>query len=191
MKSLATDYENWEKEKSQGKIKVLYIEQVLNTVLPDGSIVAGRIDQGIEWSGQIWDRDWKTSSKPKMIFADQKDPDDQATRYIYILSKLHGRLIGGVVFDVIYNTKTVGPESYTHLVQRTPKQLEQWEKEQIHLNKQLKLNRDSDVWPMREGKCSFCEYKWVCRQSNEAAQVAKLESDFVKNPWDFTKVGDE
>lgn len=185
IKMFAIDYDLWEKEKAQNKIFVLHTEQPLNVQLPDGSIVAGRVDQGVEWAGQIWDRDWKTSSKDKAYFAGEKDPDDQASRYIYIFTKLHGQVVGGVIFDVIYNAKTIENEHYTHIVSKTPKQLAQWEKEQIQVNRQLALNREHDTWPMREGNCKFCEFRSVCTKPNELSQMAELESSYVKRPWNF------
>lgn len=190
LEMLNLDFEKWEQEKAQGKIKVLYIEQPINVQLPDGTFSAGRIDQGVEWAGQIWDRDFKTSSKDITLFAKQKDPDDQATRYIYMLSKLHGKLIGGIIFDVIQNTDTIKSKPYNHLVTKTQSQLNQWEKEQVQINRQLAVNRQEDLWPMKEHNCAWCPFTWVCRMPNETAQMAKLESDYVKRPWDLTKVGD-
>lgn len=193
-KAMGMDYARWIKEKEQGKIIVVpgSIEQPINCEMPDGSISGGRVDQMVMFNG-LWDRDWKTSSKPLKEFTKEKDPDDQATRYIYMISRLHGELIRGVMFDVLFtsNTKSEGlkMEHYVHTVSKTDKQLEMWEREQIHLNKQLNLNRDADIWPMREGKqCKFCDYAWVCRMNNEKAQMAKLESDYVVSPWNHLNV---
>lgn len=193
-KAMALDYQSYLREKELGRMVVIpgSVEQPLNVQMPDGSYTGGRVDQILQWNG-IWDRDWKTSSKPLPEFAKEKDPDDQATRYIYMLSKLHGDLIRGVMFDVLYTNYTkkdgLKMELYEHLVSKTEKQLQMWEREQMHLNKQLLLNRDADIWPMRETKnCKYCEYAKVCRASNEPAQIAQLESNYIVQPWNHLNV---
>lgn len=189
-KMLAVDYDNWEKEKEQGKIVTVEgsIEQPINIQLPDGSYSGGRVDKMIMWMGQLWDLDYKTSTKDQAYFASEKDPDDQATRYIYMLSKLHGNLIGGIVFDVMYNLESVVNQSYKVVIQKTQQQLDDWEKGELHLNKQLESNRAEDIWPMREGACQFCPFQRVCKKSNEKSMMAELEANYVLRPWDFEKI---
>lgn len=194
MNMLAVDFQSYELEKDQNKIITIpgSVEQPINVQLPDGSFSAGRVDKMVEWAGAIYDLDYKTSSKSEIMFSKEKDPDDQSTRYIYMLGKLHGKPVGGIIFDVLQNSKTVENIKYKHIVTKTPLQLNQWEKEQIHINKQLELNRSNDVWPMRESsQCAWCPYVWVCRQSNERGQMDKLENEYVRKPWDLTKVEQE
>jgi len=194
MKAAHVANEQWEKDQEQKKIKLIpdMIEQPLNVQLPDGSFVGGRLDAGVEWMGQIWDEDDKTSSKDEEGFASQKAVDDQTTRYIYMLTKLHGDDIGGIIFNVLHHnyTEKNGLKMWLNKVtfQRTDRQLKEWEREQIHFNKELALARESDIWVKEEHNCAWCPFMWVCKQSNEAAQMAKLESDFKLQPWDFEKV---
>lgn len=194
--TLMSCFEHWKKEKSLGRFEVLGVEQPLNVGLPDGSITSGRMDQLVKWNGTLWIRDFKFTSKDKEAFQKGTDPNDQATRYIYMGSKLHGRNLEGIIFQCIINE----PEGYTEkakakptriesiISQRTSKQLDQWEVEQVHVNRQLALDRELDIWPMKEHNCAWCPYANVCRRPNEGSQMAALEQGFKLSPWDHTKV---
>lgn len=204
MRSIALAYQHWETDQEQKKIQVISVEEPINVELPDGSFTSGRPDQMVMWNGALWVLDYKTTSKEKAYFQNERNPNDQTTRYIYMPSKLHSKPIGGIIYDVLFNInepenprastkkKSYGPEIYRHIETRTPKELQEWEDGAIHLNKQLNLNRELDQWPKRESKqCSFCNYKFVCRKSNELAQMAELESSFVVRPWDHSNVNQE
>lgn len=190
IKTCQIAYDYWEKEKKLGRFKVLGIEQPINVQLPDGNYTSGRVDQIVDWSGQIWDRDWKTSSKDEKMFSAGVEPNDQATRYIYMLEKLHGKSVGGVIFEVIYQTKTVEPKIFVVPTQRTAAQLQHWETEQIMLNKILDMYRDQDFWPMHVFKtnCAWCDYAMVCRRPNEKSMMAVLEENYACKPWNHENV---
>ena len=190
-------FEAWKKEKDAGKIKVIGVEQPFNVQLGETDIfISGRADQIIEYNGKVYDRDFKTTSKDEFFFTREVDPSDQAIRYIYGLSRLHGQHIQGVYFEAILNKnlKTKPKENismFTVLSSRVKPQLDQWEKEQIFINDELKNCRDKDIWPMQEISCSFCDYAKVCRLTNENAMVNELKSSYKYSPWDSTKVEQE
>jgi len=192
LKSCQAAYDHWKKEKELNRIKVIAVEQPFNVQLPDGTFIGGRADQIVEWNGKLWGRDFKTTSKELSWFQRGLDPNDQATRYIYGESKLHGQQIEGIIFEAIYNTKTVGPKIYSALITKNKWQLDQWEREQVFNNRVLKTIREEDIWPMDDGyQCQFCDYAFVCRKSSEAAMVHELKSNYKLSPWDHSKVEQE
>lgn len=186
MKVMAIAYQAWEREKQLGKIEVIDVEMFWNVMLSDGTYVAGRMDQLVKWGGQIWNRDWKTSTKQITYFQSGTEPNDQVDRYNFGGSNLISAPLGGTIFDVMYHTKTVEPTITPVLATRTKSQIETWVKEQIHINTHLKSNRELDIWPKRETSCYMCDYKSVCRKPTEASQMAELESRFKLSPWDCT-----
>lgn len=189
--TLMACFKYWQEEKKRKAIEVLAVEQPLNVALPDGNFTSGRMDQLVKWNGLLWDRDFKFTSKDRDTFAKGIEPNDQATRYIYMGTKLHGAEFRGVIFQTIINLKTKKPEIASVLSERTPAQLAQWEKEQVVLNRTLNVLREEDTWPMQEHNCAWCPYANVCRRANEASQMAALEQNFKLSPWDHTKVGQE
>lgn len=189
-------FEDWKKEKASGAIKVLAVEQPINIQLADGTFIGGRADQIVSWNGHLWGRDFKTTSKMEQYFNATLDPNDQATRYIFMESKLHfgaeaidnGRMVKGIIFQVIQNTKTTTPKIYRILVTKNQYQLKQWEKEQAFFHRLLKTLEEEDIWPMCPTSCSFCDYSKVCKAPSESSQENILRNEYNLSPWDFNSV---
>lgn len=175
------------KERSQKQVEIIAVEQILNCMLPDGEMIGGRADQIVRWSGRVWGRDHKTTSKDFIFYDRTLEPNDQFTRYTYIESKTSGEIIPGQMVLVMRNSKKKegGPEIRQFLASRTQWQLEQWEREQLHWNKILQVCRENDTWPQEEKNCGWCEYRLVCCKPNEAAAASALKSQFTVKPWDF------
>jgi hypothetical protein len=192
VESCAVAFKHWQKEKIQNRIEVIAIEQNFIVPLPDGSYRGGKKDQITRWNQKVWVRDWKTSSKEQNAYYTRTlDPNDQFMGYAYGAQHLCGEPVQGVLVEVLYNAKGTksdpkkGPEIHQHISSRSQGQMQQWEKEQVTFNKQLNVAREDDVWPMEERSCPFCEYHSVCTRASESAQMAKLEAEFVVQPWNF------
>lgn len=191
VRTVDTAYKWWENEKRAGKFEVVAVEQPFNVSIGEGVFIGGRADQIIKWNGKLWGRDFKTTSKDQAAFSKQLDPNDQAIRYIVGESLLHGINVQGIIFEAIYNTKTIGPKMYIELSSRVDYQIKTWEKEQKFNNRQLKVLREEDIWPMDTNNCAWCEYANVCRKTSEEAQYATLIQDFDLKPWDHQNVDQE
>jgi hypothetical protein len=189
VKSCHVAFEHWKVEKQQKKIEVVAVEQPFNIELFPGHFIGGRADQIVKWNGRLWGRDFKTTTKDEPFFVKGIDPNDQAIRYIVGESAVHGQEIQGILFEVMYNTKTVGPKIYTKPSTRNPYQIETWKKAQEFNSRQLKVMREEDIWPMDDGyKCGYCEYHIICRTGNPQSQEGLLKQKFKFQPWDHTKV---
>jgi hypothetical protein len=187
----------YKEETKNGVIRVEAIEQPFNMIFADGISIGGRFDQLIRWNGRTWIRDWKTTSKQLSYFKQGLEPNDQAIRYVYAASCLqHGmdengypnRVIDGVLFTAIYNTKTVVAEIQGVPSSRTLAQVRKWVDEQVFIHKQMAACREADVWPMHEVSCSFCDYRQVCTQPSEAAMENMLKSAYLLQPWKHEEV---
>jgi hypothetical protein len=202
VKCCALAFKWWKKEKEDGKVRVLSTEQPFNCRTESGTFIGGRADEIIEWGGSKYGRDFKFSSKTTEMWDKLINPNEQATRYTYGESQILGEKVDGVIFEVLHHwppnkkekeagtfTATIFPK----LASRTDSELEEWDREYEHINRQLELNRQYDIWPKRDFKtnCSWCEYAIVCRQANEAAAMAKLEQNYSLQPWDFEHVDQE
>lgn len=184
-------------EKGKGNVKVEAIEQPFNFSFPDGTIVGGRWDQLLRMNGRLYIRDWKTTSKQGQYFKAGLDPNDQAIRYIFGASVLSNgqtedgypnRVIDGVLFTSIYNTKTIGPQIENTISSRTITQVRQWMKEQMHWHKMMELCRIEDIWPMNEASCTYCNYRAVCTQSSEMGMEQNLNQFYLLKPWKHEEV---
>lgn len=188
MKSFKIAYEHWLEEKKRKRIEVIAVEQPFNVQLADGTATSGRFDQIVRWGGKLWGRDFKTSSKEGIFYSRSLEPNDQFTRYTFAETKLSGEKVQGQIVEVLYNSKKEGPRITSYTASRSQYQLDQWEKESITFNKMIDLCREEDTWPMQEVSCPFCPYHSVCKLPSEAAQMAKLDAEYITRPWDNTKV---
>lgn len=183
-------------EKDNGRIEVIATEQPFNIQMPNGTFISGRADEIVKWNGKIWGRDFKTTSKQQLYFDATLDPNDQAVRYIYAESKLtfgaeainSGRMIEGIIFDVMQNTKTTAPKMYRTLIMKNRWQMLEWEKEQMFFDTLIQRCHEEDIWPMQETSCSFCDYAKVCKAPSEAGQENMLKNNYNLSPWDNTRV---
>lgn len=188
VKTCQVAYEHWQVEKKQNRIEVVAIEQPFNVELANGLFISGRADQIVKWNGKLWGRDFKTTSKDQNAFSRGIDPNDQAVGYIVGESLLHGQQVQGIIFEAIYNTKTVGPKIFSVLSSRVKYQLDTWIEEQKFQYEILKMARERDIWPMQEHNCAWCEYAKVCRLTSEKAMEGTLKQDYALQPWDHNAV---
>lgn len=189
-------FEHWQKEKKQGAIEVISVEQPFNVELAPGHYISGRADQIIKLNGQVWGRDFKTTSKMLQFFTATLDPNDQAVRYMFMESKLvfgaeavdNGKMIKGIIFEVMQNTKTTEPKISPVLITKNKQQLQIWRDEQLFLDELLTLCNERDIWAMHESNCSFCDYAKVCKAPSETSQENILRNEFNLSPWNHELV---
>jgi len=190
MKSFGIAYSFWKVEREAKRIVVVAVEQPFNVALADGSHTSGRFDQVVRWSGKLWGRDFKTTSKEGTFYARTLEPNDQFTRYTFAESKLAGEPVQGQIIETLYNSKKEGPKITQYTSSRSQYQLDQWERDQIFMNKILAMAREEDTWPMQEHACQYCQYHSVCKLPSEGSMMAQLEAEYVTRPWDNTKNDD-
>lgn len=195
MKSCLKGAEHWLREKKEGRIEVIAIEQPFQIVLPDGEIIAGRLDQKIIRGGKPRGRDFKTSSQAPIYYSKGLSPNDQFSRYTFAENKLvgwdendpnHRPPVEGQDIEVLFNTKTTGPAIETYPVNKSRHELMTWLKEQEFWHRMLSMSREEDRYPMNTKSCNFCEFHKVCAMSSETMQQSYLKNNFKHEPWDCT-----
>lgn len=191
IKSCEYAFEEWKKEKAQGQIEVLSVEQPFDIFLSDGKTRrGGKIDQILRWVTKPWIRDFKTSTINEEYYQRYINPNDQFSGYTSGGAKLIGEDVWGVFVEVLYNTKTVGPKIYNLKATRTNGQLKQWEEDQIAFEQILNMCRELDMWPANESHCRFCDFHSVCKLPTVSSQQAQLIGNFKQQPWDYKATED-
>lgn len=189
-------FKHWLKERIDGKIRVIASEQPFTLQLGDGTWIAGRADQIVNWNGKLWGRDFKTSSKTGPFYSRTLEPNDQFTRYTWGENKLNGGgsdkplVVQGQIIEVLFNAKKSGPAIEVYTTTRTKSQLDRWEKEHSFWTDMITKSRDEDMYPMNEKSCAFCEYHSVCKLPTESSQMSQLKTYYKIEPWDCTNVPD-
>ena len=187
-KSFMVAWERWVKEKEQGVIKVIAVEQPFILEMKDGTLRAGRADQMVSWRGDLWGRDWKTTSKELIYYDRNLEPNEQFTGYTWAEGKLQGRECKGQIVDVLMNSKTKGPVVQTFTTTRSKEQLNWWEEDHAFWVQFMKYARENDHYPMQENSCTFCSFRRICSLTSESAMMSDLRMYYKFQPWDCTKV---
>lgn len=181
-------FEAWLEEKTDGLIKVLLWEQSFDLSLPSGDRYGGRFDQLIEWNKKLWLRDFKTTSRMGKGYGARFDPDNQMSGYIWGNQILSGTEIEGVLIDVVYNTKTKGPEFHPFLTTRTAWQIENWEEE---VQCEIELVHGyfrTFTFPKRTTACEDfggCFFRDACRRDGWGNIERWLKTNTAESVWDF------
>lgn len=192
--SCAVGFNHWKAEKEKGVIKVTASEQPFEVTLKDGKTSGGTADELIRWSGEPWDRDFKTTGmSPEWYERSQLDPKDQFYRYAHGVSGLVGEPLKGLLIETLFHhkvTKTHDGKPFirSFIVSFTPSQLQRWEDEQVVFERMLDICREEDVWPACETFCGNCEYHAICKVGTERGMMAKLEQIFTQKHWDFKNI---
>lgn len=188
--SCAEAFKWWINERRSGAIKVISFEQPFTLQLPDGTWIAGRADQIVNWKGKVWGRDFKTTSKLGPYYSRNHEPNDQFTRYTWAEGKLSGTQVEGQIIEALYNSKKEGPALHVYTTTRTPGQLDRWVREHEYWTNQIAECRELDLYPMNEKHCSFCEFHNVCKAPSISGQMSTLKNFYRIKPWDCTTVRD-
>lgn len=190
-----------QKDNEHGRIEILAVEQdfAIEVINPDNlnekMIISGKADRIDKINGRVWGRDHKTSSLNPSYYAMSLAPNDQVTRYTFAENVLNGwdyldpmaasaPPVMGQIYEVLFNTKTTGPEIRQFTTTRTPQQLMQWLRDQFGTERMITMCRETDTWPMFEANCKYCPYRDVCDSPNEGSMAAKLKAHFKYEPWD-------
>lgn len=181
-------FDRWKMEKENNRLVVIHAERPFELTLPSGHRFGGRIDQLLEWNNKLWIRDFKTTSRMGASYESRFDPDNQMTGYTWGMQQLSGRPVEGVIIEVVYNTKTKGPEFFQFLTTRSQFHVESWLETVQHELELIELHKTKDVWPQRTGYClnfGMCAFHEACQQSSWPSIDDWLSTETIESHWDF------
>jgi hypothetical protein len=192
MQSLNLSYKRWQDEMLTGQFEIIAVEQPFSLqYTPQGHYRNGRLDELVKINGKPHVRDYKTSAQRREYFKRGLEPNDQAISYIYAANQLLGYPVVGALFDVLHNdgkTTKAQPfpktEMYTELTTRTQTQIEKWQQDQQIWHAYIDMCRVTDIYPMNEAACTYCDYHIVCRGFSENQMLSQLKSHFIFRPYD-------
>lgn len=188
LRACEESFDAWLMEKSEAIYKVLLHEQPFDLELPSGHRYGGRFDQLVDWRGKLWVRDFKTTSRMGKGYALRFDPNNQMTGYVWGAQVLSGRPVEGVIIEVVYNTKTKGPDFFQFLSTRTPIQVRQWSEYIGYEISDIERHMEQGVFPMRTDACDDyggCYFRDACKRDGWGSIQRWLEANTVESVWDF------
>lgn len=164
-----------------------------NPVLTDGGkeIHYGGIFDGlIEWAGQVYIFEHKTTSQLGDYYFDQFKPNNQIDGYVWAARQLTGRPVGGALINAIGVYKVGKTKFKRQITSRTTAELDAWVVNIQASASEIEWHEKRGYWPMRKVSCTQfgrCEYHSVHVLANPLDQQRRLETDYVLEPWDYER----
>lgn len=184
-------FDVWRDEKLSGKTVILASEQSFELALDDtGYTYGGKIDQLLEMSGQLWVRDFKTTSYMGRTYGFKWDPNAQISGYTWAARELSGRRVMGVIISTVYNTKNIGPQHHSFLSTRSEFALDEWKLDYCDTRRRITLMEQDNYFPKNTSSCDDyggCFFRGCCSMSTWIARDEWLEDHTVEDRWDFMK----
>lgn len=179
-------FEAWLDEKRRGYYKVIATEVAFELPLPSGRLFTGRLDQILEWNGRLWVRDFKTVGR-KDNWKEKYNPDHQFTGYSWAAQQLSDRRVDGTIIDIVYNTKTMGPEFHPTLANRSSNDIAQWLEWVEFESGNWERYCAEDLWPMRTMACGDyggCFFRECCNLGSWDSIEGWLKERTIHSVWD-------
>ena len=181
-------FKMWLDEKDEKKIIIILSEQSFDLNLMNGERYGGRFDQLIEWNKKLWLRDFKTTARMGKGYGAKFDPDNQMPGYIWASQRLSDELVEGVLIDVVYNTKTMGPDFFPFLSTRTPWQIDSWEEDAAKEIESVRRHFLDMHFPKRTTACNDfggCFFRDACKSDGWPNIERWLLANTIHSVWDF------
>jgi hypothetical protein len=173
--------------------KVLFSETAFDSVDENGLPWGGKIDLCVEWRGDLWLVDHKTTSRKGDDYFYQFVPDTQTAGYVKYGSLLAGRRIKGVIINsiVVHKIKKPPAQQFERRSFEYPEYyLREFTEQQLTVLQQVAESERDNVWRPRWLNCmnkyGKCPAFYVCRSepSNRERELSKWE----ERTWDFRAV---
>jgi len=159
-------------------------------MLDDGEPIeyGGIFDGGIEFSGNDFVFEHKSTSQLGSYYFNQFKPNNQVTGYIWALGRLTGRRIGGALINAIGIYKSSPTKFERSITTRSDEDITFWLDNVRATCQMIKDAERRGFWPQFTQSCTMygkCEYHDVHTLGAAREQEKFLEQMFVKEPWSY------
>lgn len=149
----------------------------------------GIFDTLIDFNGQVYILEHKTTSQLGPKFFDQFKPNNQITGYVWLAKGLSGRCDGALV-NAIGIMKSSATKFERHFTTRNQQELDDWVRQVWVEATHIQRFQLTGEWPMRSKACTIyggCEFLQVHSMSDKDTQRQMLEQYYVQDPWEYEK----
>jgi hypothetical protein len=149
----------------------------------------GIFDTLVDFAGQIYILEHKTTSQLGPRFFDQFKPNNQVTGYVWMAQQLSGRCDGAIV-NAIGVFKVGATRFERHITTRNQWEINDWLNDLWVEACTLQRYTLTGQWPKRSKSCTLygaCEFLSVHQINDPSAQARLLEQDYIHDPWEFEK----
>jgi len=153
----------------------------------------GIFDGVVEFGGKVYALEHKTTSQLGDYYFTQFKPNNQITGYIWAAGQLSGLDVAGAIVNAI-GAYRVGKTKFKRQVTTRDKlDIEQWIVNVTASCEEIAHHRLTGIWPQRTIACTqygLCEFHQVDTLSDPMWRQKRLEQDYVREHWDYTRRDD-
>lgn len=149
----------------------------------------GIFDGIIDFNGQYYILEHKTCSQMGPSYFKQFKPNNQITGYIWAARQLSGQKVRGALVNAICVTKT-GTRFDRQYITRNDSDITRWLRDLRSECNTIARHQRTGEWPYRTPSClqyGECTFHKVHTLSEDHEQLAMLEQDYIKQPWDYER----
>lgn len=147
----------------------------------------GIFDGVIDFNGQFYIFEHKTTSQMGPAYFKQFKPNNQVTGYIWAARLLTGQKVRGALVNAIAVTKT-GTRFDRSYITRNDTDINRWLGDLRSECNSIARHKATGEWPYRTPSClqyGECTFHRVHTLSEDHEQQAMLEQDYVRQIWDY------
>lgn len=155
----------------------------------------GIIDAGVEFGNMLYVVDHKTTTRlgDGSYYFLQYKPDNQMTGYIWALSKLTNRRVGGAIINAIGLYKSGEVKFKRSITSRNDFEIKEWLQRVRTRCNEIKRCERTNNWILETSRCmdyGECDYRSIHVLNDEVSRQARIEQDYVKSEWDYEQRDD-
>ncbi len=152
----------------------------------------GIFDMLMDFNGQLYVVDHKTTTQLGDYYFEQYKPNNQITGYIWGAGHLTDRRVGGAMINAIGLMKKSPTKFKRHYTVRSPEDIADWVVSVQHVCNLLRIAHNTGEWPKFTSACTLygrCEFHSVHVLSGADHQQRYLETMFTQETWDHETRG--
>ena len=151
----------------------------------------GIFDGLIEFGPKVYVFEHKSTSQLGTYYFNQFKPNNQVTGYIWAATQLSGLDVAGAIVNAIGVYKS-SKTKFERQVTTRNKELDipEWLMNVYDTCVEIKHHERTGRYPQRTPSCTqygLCEFHQVCTLPNPEHRAKRLEQDYIKSNWDYTK----
>lgn len=152
----------------------------------------GIFDLLLNFNGQMYVMDHKTTTRMGDYYFTQYKPNNQITGYLWGASQLTSSRIGGAFINAIGLYKKSPTKFKRHLTMRQPDDFRNWTRSVHHACNLIRVAHNSNEFPQFTSACTLygrCEFHDVHVMSDNNQQERYLELMYDREHWDHEARG--
>lgn len=148
----------------------------------------GIFDGLIDFSGQIYILEHKSTSMLGGQYFNQFKPNNQVSGYIWAAGELSGKKVVGALVNAIGIYKAGKTKFEREPTSRSMTAIDEWKRNVQMTCAEIKYHERTGFWPLRTQACTLyglCEFHPIHVLEHENERIKRLESSYIKDEWDY------